>query len=98
MSQTFDIGDLVRLSAEFRDIAGALVDPSTVTFKVKPPGGDVVAYVYGTDPEVVRDSVGAFHVDWTVEINGTHWWRFESTGTGQAAAEDSFTARASRLA
>lgn len=95
--EVFDVGDLARLDAEFSDLAGAPIDPTTVTFKIKEPDNTVTTYVFGTDAELVKDATGLYHVDWPVTQSGAHNWRYESTGTGQAAEEAIFTARASKV-
>ena len=91
-STTYDKGDLLRLSASFTDEDGDAVDPSTVTFKVK-VGSTTTSYVYGTDDEVGKDSVGNYHADISLDTEGTWWVRVESTGTGQAAAESALRVR-----
>ena len=52
---TYDLGDLVRLTGTFKNTTGALIDPGTVSFKVRAPGGAVTTYVYPTDTQLVRD-------------------------------------------
>ena len=95
MSNTYDVGDLVRCVGVFADSEAAAIDPTTVTFKVREPSGDVVAYVYSTDAEVVRDGEGNYHVDVSATEAGTWHYRYESTGTGQAAGENEFEVRVS---
>lgn len=80
-------GSLARVSALFKNASGTLVDPSTVSFKLLKPDGTVVTKVYLTDVELVRDSLGTFHIDVSVPDWGTWWYRWESTGQGQAAAD-----------
>jgi hypothetical protein len=90
VSDSYQIGDCVRLSASFRALAtGALTDPTTVTFKTKVgESGAVTTYVYGTDAELVKDSTGVFHVDLPFTQAGTHYYRFVGTGAVKAAVED----------
>ena len=62
---TFDIGDRIRLSASFIDIAGAASDPTEVTVKHRAPSGTVVSEVYdGGAGNVQRGGAGerAFEV------------------------------------
>ncbi len=87
---SYDSGDLVVISAAFTDRNSAALDPSTVTFKIKDPNNLDTTYVYGTDAEVVKDSVGNYHIDISAAIVGRYYYRYESTGTGQAAEEGSF--------
>ncbi len=89
----YDNGDLIIVSAVFTDSVGAAIDPSTVTFKFKDPAGTTTTYLYGTDAELVRDSVGNYHVDLSPTVRGDYLYRYESTGTGQAAEEHSFSVR-----
>ncbi len=85
---TYQRGDLVRISGEFRDLLGVLIDPSTVTLKVEKPAGTITTYTYPAT--VIRDALGKYHVD--VNIDATKGWRYrwETTGTGQAAEEGQF--------
>jgi hypothetical protein len=93
----YDKGDLVRCRGTFRDpeTGDALVDPSTVTFKVKDPSDTLIEYVYGVDAQLVKEAVGRYRVDVDASAAGTWVYRFESTGTYQAADEGKFTVEAS---
>lgn len=93
---SYDKGDLVRIKAEFRDPENgdALVDPTSVTFKVKDPAGTTTTYVYGTAAQLVKDSMGKYHVDVNANAQGSWRYRFESTGNYQAAQEGTFTVKA----
>lgn len=92
MTEFFDVGDTARLKATFTDIDNNPLDPSTVTFIIVDGAGSQTTYVYGTDSEVVKSGTGVYYVDWLVAVHGVHNWRFESSGTGQAAQEGIFTA------
>lgn len=90
----YDVGDLVRVSVDFKNLAGALADPSAITFKVRKPDQTVVIYVYGTDGELVKDAAGQYHVDVLLDQSGVYSPRF--IGTGAVSASTSpvvFTAR-----
>jgi hypothetical protein len=93
--KTYDIGDLVRVTGVFTNSAGTEIDPSVVTFKVKDPANVTTTYIYGTDVELVKDSTGNYYVDIDVDDDGSWYYRFESTGTGQAAAEGRFVVNTS---
>ena len=88
--ELYDLGDLVRCSAAFTNSAGTALDPTAVIVKVKAPDGTVTTYTYGTDPEVVRDSAGNYHIDVDADASGTWYYRFHATGTGQSADEAAF--------
>lgn len=92
---TFDVGDLVKLTAAFTNSAGAPSDPAGLSFKVKDPNGNVTTYVYGIDSQVVRASAGNYYVEVSATLAGTWYYRFAGTGNGQAADEGSFSVEAS---
>ena len=97
---TYQIGDLVRCDGRFQDAAGTDIDPDVVRFKFRPSGGSTTTYEYPTDPEVVRDSVGNYHVDVPVTLSGNWYYRFEgetSGGVAQGAAETHFKVEPSNV-
>jgi hypothetical protein len=92
-------GDFVRVDIEFRNEAGALVDPSTHSLKVTTPAGVTTEYVFGVAVELVRDSLGVFHGYIDVLAQGGRWlYRWESTGTAKAAQEALFMCEPSDFA
>jgi len=92
----YDKGDLVRCSGTFTTSAGVAQDPTVVKAKVKTPGGVTTTYTYGTDAALVKDSTG-YHVDVSATESGLWHYSFWSTGTGQAAEEESFYVDESRF-
>lgn len=80
------IGTDVRFKVTFRDPTGTLVDPTTVSFRIKPPGMPTVVLVYPTD--ITRESLGVFVVVYTLNIANTWRARFEGTGALDAASPD----------
>jgi len=93
----YDVGDLIEVSAIFTNVAGDAIDPSVVIFAFKDPAGAKTTYTYGTNNELVKDSVGNYHVNVSVDSAGTWYYRWSSTGEGQAAEEDQFVVRASNI-
>lgn len=92
MSQApFDVGDLVRLTAEFRDLAGDLVAPTEVVCTVRPPAGEVETL------DVSTDQPGIYTAD--LEITEAGQWRYAWDGTGshQAAEEGLFQVQPRRV-
>lgn len=86
MSDTLLTGAGVTFTVEFRNSAGALVDPVAVTFRLDPPGDTAATdYVYETDVELVRDSLGIYHIDATLDDGGR--WRWKWTGDAVAVAQ-----------
>lgn len=84
-------GNLVRVAGTFTGENGAVLDPTTVRVGVLAPGAVLpVMRTYGTDPEVVKDSTGRYHLDIDADTTGVWRYRWQSTGNGQAANEDAF--------
>ena len=79
------------VGATFRNAAGQLVDPATVTCEYKKPDGTVTTLVYGQDAAVVKDSTGVYHADLNANVSGTWYYRWSSTGPNQAADESRFS-------
>ena len=86
--QRFDIGDRVRMRAEFRDVDGFVADPTTVTLAVLRPGDTASIEVTPT-----RDAAGIYHGDHEPDTAGTWTYRFAGTGDQVAAEEGTFTVR-----
>jgi hypothetical protein len=72
-------GRTVRCSARFTS-AGVAVDPTTVTFKSKTPGGTITTYVYGVDGALIRSSAGNYYVDVVGNAAGAWHYRWQTTG------------------
>ena len=84
MTTFIPIQTQARLTATFTNaLTGALVDPTTVTLSLTDPGGNV-SVVSGTD--IVHDSTGIYHYDWTGNQAGNWTIRFQGTGTVVAAS------------
>ena len=83
-----NLGDLVRLVGVFKATAtGEVQDPTVVNVSIRRPSGQVNTYTYLTDAAVIRDSAGRYHYDLTAEVPGAFFYRWWSTGTGQAGIE-----------
>jgi hypothetical protein len=94
MTNIYDVGDLVHLSATFTQDDTA-VDPTTVALTVRHPDGTQTAYEYPAT--ITREGLGTFYVDVPITMGGTHRYRWVSTGTGQAAQEGSLSVRVRRV-
>jgi hypothetical protein len=97
MANTYDVGDLVRVTGTWEDSAGVDTDPTALTFAFTDPSANTTTYTYGVDAELVKSAVGIYCVDVSIDEHGTWRYRFASTGTGQAAAESYFLVRDSRF-
>ena len=87
-TQRFDIGDRVRLRAEFRNLEGFVADPTSVTLAVLGPG-DVASQAIST----TKDATGVYHGDVEPDAAGTWSYRFAGTGAMVAAEEGTFIVR-----
>ena len=95
MANSYDVGDLVRVSLAFTNASGSAADPTTVRGRFRDPAGSVTTYVFGTDGELVKDATGNYHFDVGPTASGEWRYRGEGAGAVQAAAEGRFIVRAS---
>lgn len=86
----YDVGDRVRVYAEFRNEEGVPAAPTTIVARVKPPVGNVVSYTYGSAAELVQLSAGSYYIDIDVSAPGEWYYRWEGTGDVVAAGEGQF--------
>lgn len=95
MANTYDIGDVVRVTGTFT-VASVATDPTTVTLKVEDPSGNLATYTYALS-EVTRSGVGVFYRDVSVDEKGV--WQYEWIGTGACATaeEGEFFVRVSQV-
>lgn len=93
----FQVGDKIRLSAQFSDINGAASDPGGVLCKVREPSGTVTTYTYGVDAALVKDSTGNYHLDHLTTLAGRHVYGFYGITSGQAVAEGEFRVQPSKV-
>lgn len=85
MSAKIYDGQTYRFRGTFKTAAGALTDPTTVTFRIKNPAGTETAYTYALG-QVTRDSVGVFSL--VVQLTSPGNWYARVEGTGAVAAVD----------
>jgi len=84
------VGDIVRLTGSFYNLAGALADPSTVTFYVTPKGAARQTFTYAGGT-VTKSGTGVYYIDFPVTRGGVHQYRMVSTGTPTKAMQGSFS-------
>lgn len=88
----YQIGDVIRLTAEFRrESDDALVDPTNVKFMwIKPSTPTTITTkIYATDIEVIRDSLGVYHIDISITESKRWYVRAEGYGANNAGAQES---------
>lgn len=86
-----EVGQLLTLTARFRNAAGDLTDPDVVTFTVSRPGTDWPDRE--TLDDVTHDSAGVFHAEFVPDQPGRWWWAAVASGTVAAAGETSIDVR-----
>jgi hypothetical protein len=99
MAGPYIVGNVVRMKANWTDPnsnpPNAPIDPTTITFRYADPTGVVTSFVFPAS--VVKEAVGAYHLDVVCNIAGDWWYDAFSTGVAQARAESKFTVLASRV-
>lgn len=94
-ANVYDVGDLVRVSAVFKNAAGTATDPTATSIKIRKPDGVVTTLVFGVDGALIRDSAGTFHTDISITMKGEWIHKFIGTGAVQAVEEKNFLAKPS---
>jgi hypothetical protein len=98
MTNSYFIGQVVRVTGTFQNTSGVATDPTTVTFKWRDPvTAAITPLVYSVDNALVKDSTGVYHVDITTSNPGDLWFAWYGTGTVAAAIESVFIVKATRL-
>lgn len=92
MSEPYTVGTTIRVTGTFRNVAGDLADPSTVTFKYRKPGVTTVTTVTYAGGGVTKSSTGVYYIDLatTDDENGVWAYRWSSTGNPATAIESEF--------
>lgn len=92
---TYDIGDLIRIRATFRDVDGNLADPDTVSVYIKSPDGPVE----DVTADAVASGTGEWYVDYdtTGAESGVWHYRFVGTGNVQQSSDWGFILRRSEV-
>lgn len=95
-ANTYDVGDVVRITGTFRSTAGVLSDPSKVTIKYEDPSANVTT-VTSTGASVINPSTGVFYTDIVPDEVGVWEYRIYSTGNITSSTEDWFRVRTRRV-
>jgi|WetSurMetagenome_2_1015567.scaffolds.fasta_scaffold284039_3 hypothetical protein len=86
----YDVGDLVQSTAAFANNNGVATDPTTVVFKHKDPSGNIASFTYGgtaSNTALTKLTTGTYALSWTLDEEGLWCYRWEGSGTIQAAEE-----------
>jgi len=85
MANVYDKNDKVRLTARFT-VSGVLTDPTTVTLKIRNLLGVTSTYTYAL-AQITKSAVGVYYKDISLDRSGEWFYRWEGTGTVEAANE-----------
>lgn len=66
---------------------GSLVDPTSVTLRVRDPSGTIT----DLSGSIIHDSVGQYHADAAFVTGGTYTYEWQGTGAVVVEASRSFT-------
>lgn len=94
MSNTYDVGDVARITASFTNSAGAAVDPSSLAMYhgiTRPIVTPVTSLVYGVS-SITRAGQGEYYTDVAVNSAGEWHYRWIGAGGNAAAVEGKFIA------
>jgi hypothetical protein len=85
----YDDGQMVRVSASFRDLDDAPLDPDTVELRYKDPSTDTV-HEQNYPGNLQKDAIGEYYfdIDTTDFSKGT--WHYKWIGTGAVTAATSW--------
>lgn len=82
----FENGQTIKLTATFKNSAGSVATPTTITLKLKNPAGTITTYTYA-DSQLTLDSTGVLSYTFQPTASGNWQYRFASTGTPATATE-----------
>jgi hypothetical protein len=85
-SATYAAGTQVTMTGLFKDVNGALVDPTTVSAKISLPSGAIVDLT----SSVVKNSIGNYSAVYTPVVAGGFNYQMQGTGNCAVAAYGAF--------
>jgi hypothetical protein len=81
---TYDSGDVVRLTAALTNSAGVAVDPSSLFLRYRGPTGDVTTLAHPAS--ITKINTGNYYAELQVNTPGDWAYRWEALGSNQAAS------------
>ena len=92
----YDRGDMVRLTATFKNITGAVIDPTTVQFTAVQPDKTLYTRSYGAaapNDQLKKSGTGIYYIDFYLAQGGRYGYQWTGDGAAAAVAEGGFYAR-----
>ncbi len=95
---TYEIGDVVRLTITITDMSGVQADPTgELTLTLKPPADDQKTYAVDAPGEIVRDAQGIYHADVQVTASGVWAYRWQVGLPNAGAVSGTLIVKRSRV-
>ncbi len=85
MPNTYDKEDLIRLTGNFT-VSSAFTDPTAVTLLIFDPDRATGTYTFAAG-DITKLSTGKYYMDVSLDKVGRWDYRYEGTGTVQAASD-----------
>lgn len=85
----YDIGDLIKLTATFKNSGGTPTDPTTITLRVTDPVATTSVYTYAL-AQVTKESAGVYSKSITPASSGYWHYRWEGTGAVEQVEQGLF--------
>lgn len=83
MANTYQVGDLVRITGTWTDADDVATDPSTVKAEYTDPTGNNTDLTVGGG--ITKSTTGVYYYDIDVDEAGTWYYRFYGEGGGSSA-------------
>ena len=82
MTETYQAGETIRITATITDITGAAADPITTTISIKKPDGTLDV----TDAAMSTDAAGTYYYDYVIPSDvSLYHEEIKATGSGGRA-------------
>ena len=98
MANHYEIGQIVRMTGTFTDSDGNAQDPTEVYLDLLEPDETASTLQYGVDAGMTKSATGIYYFDQAIDQDGFWYYRWYSTGTGEASDESYFRVRKSKTA
>lgn len=83
----YDLDTLIELTGTFTTSAGAPINPTTVTLRLRTPDGIVTTY---TGAQLGNPAVGVFTLDFQATQSGPHIYKWQGAGNVEITNPDAY--------
>jgi hypothetical protein len=92
----YDVGDKAIVDARF-EVDDVATDPALVSAKVRKPDGTIENFVYGTDSELGKSSVGVYFLEIACDEPGIWWYSITGNEPAPGSVRGAFSVLRSPL-